>query len=384
MRMLMIAATPFFADRGSHIRIYEEARALQRQGVTVRIVTYPLGYTPVGVEVVRSWGLPWYKRTAVGSSGKGLFDWKILLDLFMIVVSWWQMWRFRPTVVYCHGHESLCIGWVARLLYFRQTVLALDAQGSLVAELTSYGTINARSLATRLYRWAESFSYRISEHIFVSSPNSQTFIQQEYPLQAHKVTVIKDSYHSQVHPVDEKEKRQARRALKIAPSAHVLLYTGSFTESKGFPSFWKQIPKLLEKHRKLVVVVAGYPGAASLDQEKSSWKVGKQVYIIDSPRYADLPSILATANVTIDPKNNSTEASGKTINYMAAGLPVIAFDNDANRELLGNEGWYISDWKDLNRLITKKVKKQYDYPFLHDHSWDASAAQICHTLLLHT
>ena len=39
LRVLMIAPTPFFSDRGCHVRILEEARALQRAGAAVTIGT---------------------------------------------------------------------------------------------------------------------------------------------------------------------------------------------------------------------------------------------------------------------------------------------------------------------------------------------------------
>ena len=42
-RVLMIAPTSFFADYGCHVRILEEARALQAAGHAVTIATYHNG-----------------------------------------------------------------------------------------------------------------------------------------------------------------------------------------------------------------------------------------------------------------------------------------------------------------------------------------------------
>ena len=39
----MIAPTPYFSDRGCHVRIYEEAKALKARSHEVVIVTYHLG-----------------------------------------------------------------------------------------------------------------------------------------------------------------------------------------------------------------------------------------------------------------------------------------------------------------------------------------------------
>ena len=43
MRVLMVAPTPFFGDRGCHIRILEEVRALRGLGVETLVATYAVG-----------------------------------------------------------------------------------------------------------------------------------------------------------------------------------------------------------------------------------------------------------------------------------------------------------------------------------------------------
>ncbi|MGC8833187.1 MAG: glycosyltransferase family 4 protein, partial [Armatimonadota bacterium] len=67
-RILMVAPTPFFADRGCHVRILEEARALQNIGHKVVVVTYHNGRNVPGVEVRRIPRIPWYKKLEAGPS----------------------------------------------------------------------------------------------------------------------------------------------------------------------------------------------------------------------------------------------------------------------------------------------------------------------------
>src|SRR5215216_2153792 len=66
--ILMIAPTSFFADYGCHIRIWQEAKALQALGHRVVISTYHNGDDMPDLEIRRSWGVPWIKRAMVGSS----------------------------------------------------------------------------------------------------------------------------------------------------------------------------------------------------------------------------------------------------------------------------------------------------------------------------
>ena len=43
LNILVVAPTPFFSDRGTHIRILEEALALEKRGHHLTIATYHIG-----------------------------------------------------------------------------------------------------------------------------------------------------------------------------------------------------------------------------------------------------------------------------------------------------------------------------------------------------
>ena len=50
-------------------------------------------------------------------------------------------------------------------------------------------------------------------------------------------------------------------------------------------------------------------------------------------------------DIGIAPKISATEGSGKLLAYMAASLPVVAFDTPVHREYLGNMGLYAAGWR---------------------------------------
>jgi YD repeat-containing protein len=54
--------------------------------------------------------------------------------------------------------------------------------------------------------------------------------------------------------------------------------------------------------------------------------------------YQDAPQYVALGDVAVAPKLSLTEGSGKLLNYMAAGLPTVAFDTPVAREYLGRDG----------------------------------------------
>ncbi|MEP7162247.1 MAG: glycosyltransferase family 4 protein, partial [Candidatus Moraniibacteriota bacterium] len=66
-----------------------------------------------------------------------------------------------------------------------------------------------------------------------------------------------------------------------------------------------------------------------------------RVKVITPLPYFDLPEILSMSDVGIDPKESRVgQASGKMLQYMGAGLPVVSFDTENNREYLGEGGEY--------------------------------------------
>jgi hypothetical protein len=54
MKILAIAPTPFFADRGCHMRILGEIEALKRRGHEFLLLTYHLGRDIDGVATKRT------------------------------------------------------------------------------------------------------------------------------------------------------------------------------------------------------------------------------------------------------------------------------------------------------------------------------------------
>ena len=49
---------------------------------------------------------------------------------------------------------------------------------------------------------------------------------------------------------------------------------------------------------------------------------------------------MALGDIAVAPKISATEGSGKLLTYMAAGLPVVAFDTPVHREYLEDLGLY--------------------------------------------
>jgi len=118
-RVLKIAPTPFFGDRGCHVRILEELRALERRGYEVTVCTYPVGGDPAGVDVRRSLATPWIHSLPIGPSLH-----KFYLDPLLTWTVVRTCMRVRPQILHGHLHGtgssagSKAGSWVCPMRYW--------------------------------------------------------------------------------------------------------------------------------------------------------------------------------------------------------------------------------------------------------------------------
>ena len=127
------------------------------------------------------------------------------------------------------------------------------------------------------------------------------------------------------------------KARKPEAETLTLLYSGSLLEGKGVRHLMEILKRTLARHEQVTALIIGYPVEkvqAWLEEEK----LLDRCELTGRLSYFDLPDYLARADIALDPKlAESGEGSGKMINYMAAGLPVVGFDTANNRGFIDDE-----------------------------------------------
>lgn len=339
LKILMIAPTPYFSDRGCHVRIYEEARALMALGHRVRIVTYHLGRDLEPVPVDRAARVPWYTKREAGPSWH-----KPYLDLLLLGTALQVGRRFRPDLIHAHLHEGVVVGLpVARLLGLP---LLFDYQGSLSGESLNHGFFRQGGLLHRLFRNVESWINRQADLIVTSSSSGREELIGEWQMPEQRVVALPDGVDTAVFR--HYPRLEACRRLGLDDTVPVVVYLGLLNRYQGIDLLLKAVRSLIRQGRNLRLLVMGYP-----DQEyrRMADELNISAFTTFTGRvdYADAPLLLAAGDLAVSPKISATEANGKLLNYMACGLPVVAFDTPVNRELLGEDGIYaaLGDADDL-------------------------------------
>lgn len=337
MKVLHIGPTPFFANRGCHIRILNEIRGLKRQGARVTLTTYRPGSDVDGVEVRRSPGIPGHTKTSAGFT-----PYRFPADILLYFTSLRCAWRQRPQILHGHLHEGgLLAKAVSLTLFWRRLPVVMDIQGSLSGELRAYGTFRRVPLFLSLFFFLERLVCRLPDHLVCSSAASRAFLIDRCGVADNRLLLLGDVVPDAFFVAGEQSQTTLRRRFDLPSDRKILLYSGSLLEGKGVDLLVEALPAVAAAHPDCFFLFVGYP-VERVEQRLRELGLDDCSRVTGEVSYLELADWLATGDVAVDPKPaGSGEASGKILHYMAAGLPVVCFDTENNRTLLGEKAFYV-------------------------------------------
>lgn len=377
-RILHIAPTPFFADRGCHIRIEGIVRCLEQLGYENTVCTYHHGREVESVITKRIAPIKNYTKTAAGPSKYKLWaDWKLL----WLVIK--ETKRTKPSVIHAHLHEGLLIGIIVKVLFFwRNTPLIADMQGSLTGELESHGAFRTFKALKHLTHLLERLLMWCPTAIVCSSPHSLEKISVEFNIPRKKISLAQDGA-NQVMPLSIKQRSDMRTELGLTNDQIVVAYSGALLESKGLAEL-KQLIKQTSNGG-IHFLIIGYP-VENLEPFLNKEGLSHFCTLTGQVEFARLPSLLSCCDIAVDPKNSDAgEGSGKMLNYLACGLPVVAFDTANNRQFLPGSTTLAGDVESLAKNLHELAKNQSSRKeiaqlslrhFKQHHCWEITVGQL--------
>jgi glycosyltransferase involved in cell wall biosynthesis len=112
--------------------------------------------------------------------------------------------------------------------------------------------------------------------------------------------------------------------------------------------------------RDVHVRVMGFPGVDTYRSQADRLGLNGFVSFPGRVPYQEAPRFLAVGDVAVAPKLSATEGAGKIGNYMAMGLPVVAFDTPISHEYLRELGVYAE--RGNPRSLAEKLRQVLDDP----------------------
>lgn len=335
LRILSVAPTSFFNDYGCHVRILEEARALQAAGHDITLLTYAKGNDVPGLRVIRTSPTPWRAHYEVGSSRhKYAFDALLATRLARLLA------QNRYDVIHAHLHEgALIAGLVARRWGIP---VCMDYQGSLTDEMLHHGFLkSSRAVSRQMWLLVERFAERLPRVIFTSTQHAAAALRRRWP--RARIEPLSDGVGASFarwNPLSDDARRALRARHGIPADAVVAVFLGLLARHQGIDDIIAAAALLRDRRPELRWVVMGYPGENGWRRRAIERGVGDRVVFTGRVPYSESPGMLGLGDLALAPKRSLTEGSGKLLNYMAMALPTVAYDTPAQRELLGDLGLY--------------------------------------------
>jgi glycosyltransferase involved in cell wall biosynthesis len=336
-KILMIAPTSFFSDYGCSVRILEEARALQKRGNEVTICTYRNGQDLPGLAIRRTISIPFREQYEVGSSLH-----KIGFDLLLFWTVLAAALQHRPDVIHAHMHEGALIGLAVGTPL--RIPLVFDFQGSLTSEMVDHRFLRPESMFYRPLYWLESAIDRLSPIVLTSSHNARHILVGQFGCEPGRVRTVPDCVDPEAFfPARESERpvlMERKKALGIPSERRIIVYLGLLSDYQGTDALLHAAAHLLKQRDDVHFLIMGFPAVDYYQQMAYQLGIAEHSTLTGRVPYHQARDLLALGDLAVAPKLSATEGSGKILNYMAMGLPTVAFDTPVSREYLGDRGIY--------------------------------------------
>ena len=333
--VLHIAPTPFFADRGCHIRIRNEVDALRPYPYRIIICTYHHGSDAEDMDIRRIPVVPGYSKLDAGYS-----PFRFFADFLLFFLVLKTAWQERPALLHCHLHEGALIGWVVKCcLFWRKMIVIMDMQGSLSGELAAYKVFSSHSFLLAFFRAIEGIICRLPDFFFCSSRQSCQVLKKDFQVSPNKIILLHDCDPDAIFAASQGAGSSRFQEL-IPQDKQLIIYTGSLLPGKGVQHIFQAMKLLCAKRKKFFFVLVGYP-LEHAEEYIHRHQLEHFCLLPGRVAYCDLSDWLAVGDLALEPKEaDSGEASGKLLHYMAAGLPVVCFATVNNQKILGDTGYY--------------------------------------------
>ncbi len=335
LKILVIAPTPYYADRGCHRRIYKECELLSQRGHKITLLTYHIGRDEGQFEIIRIKGFKKYKKLSAGPSwGKVLLDIEMLIKTFSIV--------HKYDIIHAHLHEGALIGIFLR--YFKGKRFIFDYQGSLVEESLYHRFIVKGSFFYYILKGLERFIEYFSLVIITSSYGGYKSVKRN---KKKNIFIVQDGVEDIKCLQTEKNK------------LFTFVYVGVFSKYQGVDDIIDVCKDLVEEGYKFKLIMIGYPQSDKYREIIQNYGIDGEVY--DRMSVEKMKDILCKSHVGISFKKSRSEGNGKLLLYMGANLPIITYNRSTDRYICKDSAIYVNNKNEMKEAMISLIVNKDKY-----------------------
>ena len=327
MNILMVAACPFPANRGTPSRILRMSESLSSRGHKVHVVSYHIKDPTIDVNedvnVHRIKPFFSYTKMEPGPSFK-----KPLLDILLVIKIIKISKKYDIDIIHAHHIEGLVSSIVASKIL--NIPLVYDAHVHVTNELEILGFISNKSMSKKVILWFEKlFINRATAIVAVSKELADILNSFGYP--EDKIWIIPTGTNLEHfrNEINDEIKSKLKKSLNISDGNKIIMYTGTLTPYQGLEYLIDSMEILIKTIPSAKLIIVGDGDINKYRKLVDEKNISDSVTFTGEKKFKEMSSYLSIADVAVSPR---TEASGipqKLTNYMAAGVPIVAFEGSA-------------------------------------------------------
>lgn len=328
LKVAIVAACPFPLARGTPVRILRMAEALAQRDHVVHVATYHLGEGKIspGVTVHRIEDVPSYRKLSPGPTYRKLF----VVDPKLARLLRGLLREHRFDVIHAHHYEGVLVGAAARM--GMRTPLVYDAHTMMASELPFYPLGLPHGVKRTVGRWVDRLFPRFADHTVCVTDVIRDKLVGDVGLPPGKVSVISNG-------VEADHFDPARYTDAPASDGRTLIFTGNLAEYQGIDLMLEAFAQALGKLPSARLLIATDSPFDPYEEMARRLGIRERIEVIPSPSFDDLPVLLASSDVAVNPRVDCDGIPVKLLNYMAAAKPVVSFASSAPGVTHGREGW---------------------------------------------
>lgn len=331
-RVLVVTPQPFYEDRGTPIAIRYVAQALSELGVSVDVLSFPIGadVSIPRVSVLRSRNPLGLKHVPIG------FSWrKLVLDA--------SLWQSFTSLVRAGNYDL--VHAVEEAAYMASVIcpplgqpFLYDMASAIPVELARKWIFRPRFMH-RLISAAEKHVISTAAGVICSSGLGEYVVRQ-----VPDARVRQWAYPAQGSRVDSARAIAVRTELGLQPDQHVVLYSGNFASYQGIDLLMEAFRIARRSRPDLALVCVGATRQEMLTHagQRSTLRE-QQVFIVPRQPRERIPEYLQLADYLVLPRVSADNVPLKLFDYMASGKPIVATRGNAHEPLLNDTRAFLSE-----------------------------------------
>ena len=301
-----LAATPYYLEKGSSLRVHSMVERLRSDGYIVDVVCYDHGETPdiPGLEVFRT-GIDSLVSTDAGPS---ITD--PLNDIFLAIRAIQLCANRSYDLIQGEDVEGIAIALAAATRCDCEVIYDLHNP------LSETLAINDIPVPRRLSRIVESFLYTRSDKILANWHQWERQITVDHDVD--RIETVYDELPDEREPVD-------------LPADQYVVYVGNFEPYQG-------VDLLVDAFESVVddvtfdLILVGDP-SAEIERHIGWSSACDRIHLLGRQPIQAANFLIENAEACAVPRRSGTQPGTKLVHYGMADVPIVATDLECNREL---------------------------------------------------